>query len=297
MIATGALLHGDVPRHLQFDASEHPVALQLGGSDPTDLARAAKLGQDWGYDEINLNCGCPSDRVQRGAFGACLMAQPNAVASCVKAMQDAVTVPVTVKHRLGLDWDEDYGPLRDFVGTLHQAGVQVFIVHARNAVLKGLSPKDNRSIPPLRYSVAQRLITDFPDALFVLNGGLANTHETLDQLQTFKGVMLGRAAWHSPAILRELQHALWPEQATIDDDAIIARMTTYAADQVRQGVPLRFVARTMLGWANGMPGARQWRQMLSDAQRLNTNDPELISEAWRLLQDRRRQAVDQTTAT
>lgn len=172
MITTGALMHGDVSRHLDFDATEHPVALQLGGSEPGALARSARLGQQWGYDEINLNCGCPSARVQRGAFGACLMAEPVLVADCVKAMQDAVSVPVTVKHRLGLDYDESYDFVRDFVGILHDAGCRVFIVHARNAVLKGLSPKDNRQIPPLRYDVARQLKTDFPDGVFVLNGGI-----------------------------------------------------------------------------------------------------------------------------
>src|SRR5690606_17939594 len=173
MITTGALLHGNVARHLDFDVAEEPVALQLGGSEPAALAESAKLGEQWGYNEINLNCGCPSERVQRGAFGACLMAEPQLVADCIKDMQDVVDIQDTVQHRLGLDYDDSYGFVRDFVGTLHAVGCRVFIVHARNAVLKGLSPKDNREIPPLRYEAAARLRQDFPDSVFVLNGGIA----------------------------------------------------------------------------------------------------------------------------
>ncbi|MGH8802572.1 MAG: tRNA dihydrouridine(20/20a) synthase DusA, partial [Casimicrobiaceae bacterium] len=171
MITTPALAHGDVARHLAFDPAEHPVALQLGGSDPMELARAARLGERWGYDEINLNCGCPSERVQTGSFGACLMADPATVADCVKAMRDAVAVPVTVKHRIGLDRDQRYAFVRDFVGTVAEAGCRVFIVHARNAVLKGLSPKENREIPPLRYDVVAQLKHDFPALTIVINGG------------------------------------------------------------------------------------------------------------------------------
>src|SRR5690554_5192372 len=192
MITTGALLHGNVKRHLDFDPVEHPVALQLGGSEPAELSQAARLGRDWGYDEINLNCGCPSERVQRGAFGACLMAEPSLVADCIKAMQDAVDVPVTVKHRLGLDYDESYSFVRDFVGRIHDTGCRVFVVHARNAVLKGLSPKDNREIPPLRHDAAAQLVKDFPDSIFVLNGGLADESQCLEALNGFHGVMLGR---------------------------------------------------------------------------------------------------------
>lgn len=172
MITTGALHHGDIARHLDFNPQEHPVALQLGGSEPQALAYCSKLGEKWGFDEINLNCGCPSERVQKGAFGACLMAESDLVADCVKAMQDAVSIPVTVKHRLGLDYSEDYGFVRDFVGKLYETGCRVFIVHARNAVLKGLNPKENREVPPLRYGDAAQLKRDFPEAVIVLNGGL-----------------------------------------------------------------------------------------------------------------------------
>ncbi len=280
MITTGALLHGDVARHLDFHEAEQPVALQLGGSDPEALAYGARLGQQWGYDEINLNCGCPSDRVQRGAFGACLMAEPALVADCVKAMQDAVSVPVTVKHRLGLDYDESYDFVRDFVGTLYQAGCRVFIVHARNAVLKGLSPKDNREIPPLRYEAARRLKADFPDCTVVLNGGIAQAGEARRQLDDFDGVMLGRAAWHNPGVLSELSRLLEPGIELPEPGQIVHAMTEYAQGQVERGVPLRMVVKPMLGWMNGRPGSRHWRRTLSDATLLNTNDPQVLEKAW-----------------
>jgi len=280
MITTGALLHGDAARHLDFDAAEHPAALQLGGSSPAALATAARLGARWGYDEINLNCGCPSDRVQQGAFGACLMRRPALVADCVKAMQDAVDVPVTVKHRLGLDNDTSYDVVHDFVATLFDVGCRVFIVHARNAVLQGLSPKDNRSVPPLRYDDAWRLTRDFPDAVFVLNGGLTDAASALAEAPRFDGVMLGRAAWHTPRVLAELSHYWWPQGLVLADDALIAALTDYAARHVAAGVPLRVITRPLLGLANGRPGARRWRQMLSDPQQLSANDPTLIRTAW-----------------
>lgn len=280
MITTGALLHGDVQRHLAFDPVEQPLALQLGGSEPEALARCARLGQQWGYDEINLNCGCPSERVQRGAFGACLMAEPLLVADCMKAMLDTVTVPVTVKHRLGLDYSDDYGFVRDFVGTLFDVGVRVFIVHARNAVLKGLSPRDNREIPPLRYDVAAQLKLDFPEAVFVLNGGIGTAEQAVALMQQFDGVMLGRAAWHTPAVLSDVHRSWLPQHGILSPDQVIDVMVDYAAQQLDRGVALRFVTRAMLGWASGRPGARRWRRTLSDAGRLNRNDPALIRQAW-----------------
>ncbi|CAM3703980.1 tRNA dihydrouridine(20/20a) synthase DusA [Bordetella sputigena] len=281
MITTGALLHGDVARHLDFDTAEHPVALQLGGSEPDALAHAARLGQRWGYDEINLNCGCPSERVQRGAFGACLMAEPDLVADCVKAMQDAVDVPVTVKHRLGLDYDDSYAFVRDFVGKLYDAGCRVFIVHARNAVLKGLSPKDNREIPPLRYDAAAQLKRDFPDCVVVLNGGLADAGTAAQAGDGFDGVMLGRAAWHTPRVLSELSMRFWPGSRLPGDAQVVDAMTRYAAQAVARGVPLRVIVRPLLGLVNGQAGARRWRRMLSDAAALKSDDPGLIYEAWR----------------
>ena len=283
MITTGALLHGNVPRHLDFDAAEHPVALQLGGSDPAELAASARLGEQWGYDEINLNCGCPSERVQKGAFGACLMAEPGLVADCIRAMQDAVSVPVTVKHRLGLDYDESYGFVRDFVGRIHDTGCRVFVVHARNAVLKGLSPKDNREIPPLRYDTAGRLVEDFPDSIFVLNGGLTEPGQCRDAAKAFHGVMLGRAAWHNPGVLPKVAVALGLSDTEPDDEKVLRAMIEYAAGQTAAGTPLRMVVKSMLGWQSGRAGARRWRQMLSDAGQLAANDPGLLSRAWALM--------------
>lgn len=280
MITTGALLHGDAHRHLDFDAAEHPLALQLGGSDPAALAQCARLAQTWGYDEVNLNCGCPSPRVQRGSFGACLMLEPAHVADCMKAMQDAVSIPVTVKHRLGIDYNDDYAFVRDFVGVLHEAGVRVFIVHARNAVLQGLSPRENREIPPLRYDAAARLRRDFPDALFVLNGGIADADQATGLEGDFDGVMLGRAAWHSPGVLSDIHRQLWPEDTLLSPEQVIDAMVNYAHEKVAQGIPLRFISRAMLGLASGRKGARQWRRTLSDAAALSSNDPELMRRAW-----------------
>ena len=279
MITTGALVYGDVPRHLDFNPAEHPVALQLGGSEPADLAHCARLGERWGYDEINLNCGCPSQRVQRGAFGACLMAEPELVADCVKAMQDAVSIPVTVKHRLGLDRSEDYGFVRRFVETLARAGCRTFLVHARNAVLKGLSPKDNREVPPLRYAEVHRLKAEFPELEIVVNGGVASGAQVEVQLARVDGVMLGRTAYHDPYVLADLDHRLFGGGPAPSRAEIVRRMHRYAVAQVAHGTPLRAIARHMLGLYHGRPGGRRWRQMLSDATRLAANDPELLLDA------------------
>ncbi len=285
MITTGALLHGDVPRHLDFDQAEHPVALQLGGSEPADLATSAKLGESWGYDEINLNCGCPSERVQRGAFGACLMAEPELVADCVKAIQDAVSIPVTVKHRLGIDAIEDYGFVHKFVETLARAGCRTFIVHARNAILKGLSPKDNRQIPPLKYDYVYRLKTDFPECTIVINGGFTGTDQAMEALQRVDGVMLGRAAYHDPYVLAKLDCAISGSEQAIDRHEVASRMWRYAAREVEAGTPLRAVTRHILGLYHGQPRARKWRQMLSDANELARDDADLILRARQIVSD------------
>lgn len=265
MITTGALLHGDAARHLDFDPAERPVALQLGGSEPVELAHCAWLGERRGYDEINLNCGCPSERVQRGAFGACLMAEPRLVADCIKAMQDAVSIPVTVKQRIGIDRNEDYGFVADFVGTLFDAGCRVFIVHARNAWLKGLSPKENREVPPLRYAVVHRLKRDFPDAAFVLNGGLASLAQARAELQHLDGVMLGRAAYHDPYLLATVDGELFADATPPPSrEAVVASMEAYLARRVAAGDAPRAIVCHMLGLYHGRPGARAWRRMLSD---------------------------------
>lgn len=266
MVTTGALIHGDVPRHLDFNGDEHPVALQLGGSEPADLAQCAKLGELWGYDEINLNCGCPSERVQRGAFGACLMAEPALVADGVKAMVDVVSVPVTVKHRIGIDKTEDYGFVRDFVGHVSEAGCAVFIVHARNAWLKGLSPKANREVPPLRYETVRRLKVDFPQLTLVINGGITTDAQIDTQLQHLDGVMLGREAYHNPWILASWDHRFFNlPPPTSTRESIESQMVDYMAGEARaHGTPWSSIARHMLGLRHGLPGARRWRQVWSD---------------------------------
>ena len=266
MVTTGALIHGDVPRHLRYNAEEHPLALQLGGSEPADLAHCAKLGEQWGYDEINLNCGCPSERVQRGAFGACLMAEPQLVADCVKAMVDVVGIPVTVKHRIGIDKVERYDFVRDFVGTVAQAGCQVFIVHARNAWLKGLSPKENREIPPLRYELAYRLKQDFPDLTICVNGGITGNGQIIDHLRHLDGVMVGREAYHNPWLMADWDQVFFGEEPSERSREIIeTQMCDYMAREgAEHGTPWSVIARHMLGLRHGLPGARRWRQVWSD---------------------------------
>jgi tRNA-dihydrouridine synthase A len=266
MVTTGALLHGDVPRHLRFNPQEHAVALQLGGSDPAELALCAKLGQDWGYDEINLNCGCPSERVQRGAFGACLMNEAPLVADCVKAMCDVADVPITVKHRIGIDQSESYAFVRDFVGALSEAGCGVFVVHARNAWLKGLSPKENREVPPLRYDVVHQLKKDFPNLTFSLNGGITTQAQVAEQLEQVDGVMVGREAYHNPWWLAQWDESFFGAPAsTLTREMVEEQMVTYMEREAAEhGTSWYSVARHMLGLRHGLPGARKWRQVWSD---------------------------------
>jgi len=278
MITTGALIHGDVPRHLDFNKEEHPVALQLGGSEPDDLARSAKLGEQYGYDEINLNIGCPSERVQRGAFGACLMAEPSLVARCVQAIRNVVSKPVTVKHRIGIDKVEDYSFVRDFVGTVAQAGCRTFIAHARNAVLKGLSPKENREVPPLKYDYVHRLKKDFPDLEIVINGGITTREQIQEQLKHVDGVMIGRAAYSNPWFLA-------------DEGKTRAQVVQAMADYARRQDSLRHVTRHMLGLYHATPRAKLWRRMLSDPLELKRNDPGLILRALEAVEGRLAEAA------
>jgi len=274
MVTTGALVHGDVPRHLRFNAEEHPLALQLGGSEPADLAHCAKLGEQWGYDEINLNCGCPSERVQRGAFGACLMNEPQLVADCVKAMVDASSVSVTVKHRIGIDKIESYEFVRDFVGQVSEAGCGTFIVHARNAWLKGLSPKQNREIPPLRYALVHRLKHDFPALKFSINGGITLNAQVHEHLRLLDGVMVGREAYHNPWWLAEWDAEFFgaaPSERTREE--VETLMCDYMVREAAEhGTPWSNIARHMLGLRNGLPGARRWRQVWSD-HRMKSKSP------------------------
>lgn len=296
MVTTGAIIYGDQHRHLDFNAEEHPVALQLGGSDPADLARCAKIAQDWGYDEINLNCGCPSERVQRGSFGACLMSEPKLVADCCKAMMDVVDIDVTVKHRIGIDKIEDYGFVRDFVGELMQAGVRIFIVHTRNAWLKGLSPKENREIPPLRREVAFDLKRDFPEATIVINGQIDNLALAEELLEKVDGVMMGRAAYKTPWVLADVDARLFGDMHPVKTrEEIIEAMTQY----LRRETPTnshapRATAKAMIGLLQGLAGARFYRRTLSDPAAFAETGTEVLKAAYasagwteRLTDDRR----------
>ena len=265
MVTTGALLRGDAARHLRFDPAEHPVALQLGGSEPAALAASARLGEAAGYDEINLNCGCPSDRVTVGRFGACLMAEPELVAECVAAMRAAVRIPVTVKTRIGIDDLDSYEHLARFVATVAAAGCGVFVIHARKAWLKGLSPKENREVPPLRYEVAAAIKRDFPALQVVLNGGITTLGQVQEHLRTFDGVMIGREAYGNPWLLARVDSTVFgaPDPATTRAE-VIARYREHVARGLAEGQPLSRMMRHTLGLFHGEAGARAWRRTLSE---------------------------------
>lgn len=281
MVTTGALLHGDRQRFLQFDPSEHPLALQLGGSDPAGLAACAKMAEDFGYDEVNLNVGCPSDRVQNGSFGACLMAEPELVAECVGAMRKAVSIPVTVKSRIGIDDRDSYEELIKFIGTVAEAGCDTFIVHARKAWLKGLSPKQNREVPPLRYDTVYRLKQDFPTLQIVLNGGITTLDQAEDVLGNgVDGVMVGREAYHNPYILAEVDRRLFGASAEVITRAeIIEKLLPYIEQQRAEGVRLHSITRHILGLFHGEPGARSWRRHLSEHAVKYDADVSVVREA------------------
>ena len=279
MLTTGALIHGNAAQHLRFNKEEHQVALQLGGSEPADLARCAVMGEQRGYDEINLNCGCPSERVLRGAFGACLMNEAALVADCVKAMVDVVDIPVTVKHRIGIDKIESYDFAANFVGTVAEAGCKVFIVHARNAWLQGLSPKENREIPPLRYDIVYRLKREFPHLTFSINGGIKTNAEIAEHLQHVDGVMIGREAYHNPWLMVDWDAQFFGDAPReLSRDAVEEAMVDYMERaHAEDGAGWYSVASHMLGLRNGLKGARRWRQVWSD-HRLK---PEAPREVWR----------------
>ena len=264
MVTTGALLHGDRARFLDYDVSEHPLALQLGGSVPAELAACARMAEQWGYDEVNLNVGCPSDRVQHNLIGACLMGHPALVADCVKAMRDAVAIPVTVKHRIGINGRDSYAELCDFVGQVAEAGCRSFTVHARIAILEGLSPKENREVPPLRYAVAAQLKRDFPQLEFVLNGGIKTLEECRSHLETFDGVMLGREAYHNPYLLAQVDQQLFGvERAVPTRGEVLRELRPYIERHLASGGAMHHITRHVLGLAQGFPGARRFRQVLS----------------------------------
>lgn len=284
MVTTGALLHGDARRFLRYHEDEHPLALQLGGSNPDELAACARLAEEHGYDEVNLNVGCPSDRVQNNMIGACLMAHPQRVADCIRAMQDAVSIPVTVKHRIGINGRDSYAELCDFVGTLHEAGCTSFTVHARIAILEGLSPKENREVPPLRYEVAAQLKQDFPDLEIVLNGGIKTLEECQQHLQTFDGVMLGREAYHNPYLLAHVDQQLFAlERPVISRADALQRMQPYIEKHLAEGGAMHHVTRHVLGLAQGFPGARRFRQLLSVDVHKTQNPLLLLEQAIELL--------------
>ncbi|PVZ88256.1 tRNA dihydrouridine(20/20a) synthase DusA [Serratia sp. S1B] len=261
MVTTGAIIHGDAPRHLNFNQQEHPIVLQLGGSDPKELATCSKMAQDWGYDEINLNVGCPSDRVQNNKIGACLMAEPELVAECIAAMQHAVQIPVHVKHRIGIDDMQSYEEMLNFVDTVAKTGCTHFVVHARIALLKGLSPKENREVPPLRYEDVYRLKQDRPHLFIEINGGIKTVAETKAHLEHVDGVMIGREAYHNPYLLAELGE-LWNLDMP-DRFEIMQQMLPYIQQRLAEGAPLSIITRHILGLFQNLPGARKWRQALS----------------------------------
>lgn len=287
MVTTGALLNGDHERFLRYDQTEHPIALQLGGSTPGDLAACARMAEQHGYDEVNLNVGCPSDRVQNNMIGACLMGHPALVADCVKAMRDAVSIPVTVKHRIGINGRDSYEQLCDFVGQVREAGCRSFTVHARIAILEGLSPKENRDIPPLRYDVAAQLKSDFSDLEIVLNGGIKTLEECHAHLQTFDGVMLGREAYHNPYLLAEVDQQLFGSTLpVISRYEALQAMRPYIAAHIAAGGAMHHVTRHMLGLGTGFPGARKFRQLLSVDIHKAADPLALLDQAGALLEGR-----------
>ncbi|HOW63001.1 MAG TPA: tRNA dihydrouridine(20/20a) synthase DusA [Candidatus Contendobacter sp.] len=282
MVTTGAALHGDRERLLAYDPAEHPLALQLGGCDPGELARCARIAADFDYDEVNLNVGCPSDRVQSGRFGACLMAEPELVAGCVAAMRTTVNLPITVKTRIGIDDRDSYEALTDFVGRVASGGCEVFIIHARKAWLRGLSPKENREIPPLRYDIVYRLKRDFPDLTIILNGGLRNLDQAEDELRRVDGVMIGRAAYENPYLLADADRRFFGSDTPLPSrHQVIRAFLPYVENQLQQGTPLHCMTRHVLGLFQGIPGARAWRRHLSEHAHRRGAGVEVLEAALR----------------
>lgn len=296
MVTTGALIHGDVARHLRFDAREHPVICQLGGSERSDLATSARLVRDWGYDGVNLNCGCPSDRVQSGRFGACLMAEPALVADAIKAMQDAVDIPVSVKCRIGIDDQDSEQALSDFVGQIAETGCRTFTVHARKAWLQGLSPKENRDVPPLDYHRVRRLKQANPQLSIALNGGLQDLESCQSALEWCDGVMLGRAAYQTPWMLADVDAVIYSDAGRSRPDRwqVAQAMAVYADQQAGHGVPVKSITRHMMGLFNGLPGAKAWRRHLSTQAHLDGASGDVILQAADLVE---RSSAPQDTPT
>jgi tRNA-dihydrouridine synthase A len=280
MVTTGAILHGRRAHLLRYDVSEHPLALQLGGSDPKQLAECTRIGADYGYDEINLNVGCPSDRVQSGRFGACLIAEPETVAACVSAMRNAVDIPVTVKTRIGIDRQDSYAEFARFIERVAAAGCERFIVHARSAWLQGLSPEQNRTVPPLRYDYAVRLKQEHPELTVILNGGIDSLDSALRHLQELDGVMLGRAVYHDPMLLSEVDARCFDDPHPLPAPVEVVRgMYPYIERELAGGTPLKQITRHLLGLFQGQPGARQWRRHLSEYAHQRDAGIEVIEQA------------------
>lgn len=288
MVTSAALIHGDAKRHLEFNPKEHPIALQLGGSDPSELATATRLASGYNYDEINLNCGCPSDRVQSGMFGAILMKDAQRVADCFQAMQEVTDLPVTIKHRIGVDEQESYQFLVDFVGTLDEAGCQTFIVHARKAWLKGLSPKQNREIPPLDYQSVYRLKSDFPHLEIIINGGVTTVDETLEHLQYVDGVMMGREAYHNPYLLAAVDQQIFGRDTPAPSrEAVLTEFAEFVAEQLARGTKLGQMSRHILGLYQGVPGARRFRRYISENAHRPNAGTDVLHQALKALNDTR----------
>ena len=287
MVTTGALLNGDVERHLRFNAFEQPVALQLGGSEPKEMAECARLAEDYGYAEVNINVGCPSERVQKGAFGACLMAEPHLIADCVAAMQAAVNMPVTVKNRIGIDDQQERDSLFNFVETVAQAGCETFIVHARKAWLKGLSPKENREIPPLNYALVYELKQAFPQLEIIINGGITTLEQCQHHLQWVDGVMVGREAYHNPWLLAQVDSQLYATPDSFNQrKAVIEAFIPYVEQQLSQGVTLAPMSKPILGLFQGIAGARYWRRYISEnAFKPNADSKILLQAMQKILDD------------
>jgi len=280
MVTTGALIHGDRKRYLRFDKAEHPVAIQLGGSDPADLANCSVMCEDEGYDEINLNVGCPSDRVQSGKFGACLMAEPELVRDCIGSMINQVDTPVTVKHRIGIDRDDSLEQLLRFIEIVKQSGCKTFIIHARKAWLDGLSPKQNRDIPPLKYDVVYQVKQLHPELEIIINGGIHNLDDAENHLQAVDGVMLGRAIYHDPWLLADVDRRFYKKDNPLDSPLqVIEQLLPYIQQQMEEGAALKHITRHILGLFQGLPGAKSWRRVLSEKAYLADAGPELLQEA------------------
>ena len=286
MVTTGALLIGDVERHLRFNAFEQPVALQLGGSEPKEMAACTRLAEDYGYAEVNINVGCPSERVQKGAFGACLMAEPHLIADCVAAMQAAVNMPVTVKNRIGIDEQQERDSLFNFVETVAQAGCQTFIVHARKAWLKGLSPKENREIPPLNYALVYELKQAFPQLEIIINGGITTLEQCQHHLQFVDGVMVGREAYHNPWLLAQVDSQLYAAPDSFNQrKAVIDAFIPYVEQQLSQGVTLAPMSKPILGLFQGIAGARYWRRYISENAFKSNADSKILLQAMQKILD------------